>query len=96
VNFLTRIAQQLIRTQLHEFQVRRERLPFMRRKRAQQMIAVQVRLKRQHDGLLFYFLRCAPYFLFQPALRSVDASIGIHLEHKAASPVSSPRHHRFT
>ncbi|MEA3114495.1 MAG: hypothetical protein QOG58_4294, partial [Caballeronia sp.] len=29
-------------TKLNEFQVRRKRLPFVRRKRAQQMIAVQV------------------------------------------------------
>jgi hypothetical protein len=59
---LSRIAKQLARTKLDEFEMWRKRLPFVRRKRAQQMIAVQVGLKIQHDfvpsialcALLFY------------------------------------------
>ncbi len=45
MNTLTRIAQQLFRAQLHEFEVRCEHLPFVCRKGAKQMIAVQVGLK---------------------------------------------------
>jgi hypothetical protein len=49
MNALSRIAQQLLGAQLYEFEVRRNGLPLMRRKRAQQMIAVQIGLKSQHD-----------------------------------------------
>jgi hypothetical protein len=48
---LARIAQQLLGAQLNKFEMRCDGLPFMRRKRAQQMIAVQVGLKGQHDFL---------------------------------------------
>jgi hypothetical protein len=49
MNALSRIAQQLLGAQLNEFEMRRDGLPFMRRKCAQQMIAVQIGLKSQHD-----------------------------------------------
>jgi hypothetical protein len=52
MNALSRIAQQLIGAKLNEFQMRRKRLPFVRGKRTQQMIAVQVGLKGQHDLVL--------------------------------------------
>ena len=62
LNTLSRIAKQLLRTKLNKLEVGRERLPFVRGKRTQQMIAVQVGLKGQHDDLLFIFLRGAPFF----------------------------------
>jgi hypothetical protein len=70
MNALTRIAQQLIRAKLNQFKVRRKSLPFVRGKRTQQMITVQVGLKGQHDVLLLYF-RAVRRFLFRPVSRFV-------------------------
>jgi hypothetical protein len=42
----------LIGAKLNQFKMRREGLPFVRRKRTQQVIAVQVGLKGQHDVVL--------------------------------------------
>jgi hypothetical protein len=63
MNALTRIAQQLFGTKLNQFQMRREGLPFVRRKRSKQVVAMQVGLKGQHDfslvtsrGALHFYL----------------------------------------
>jgi hypothetical protein len=48
MNALTGIAQQLLGAQLDKFEMRRNGLPFLCRKRAQQMIAVQIGLESQH------------------------------------------------
>jgi len=52
MNTLSRIAQQLVGAKLNQFKMWRESLPFVCGKRTQQMIAVQVGLKSQHDVLL--------------------------------------------
>jgi hypothetical protein len=52
MNALSRVAQQLVGAKLNQFKMRREGLPFVCGKRTQQMIAMQVGLKGQHDDLL--------------------------------------------
>jgi hypothetical protein len=76
MNALPRVTEQLPGTQLDQFQVGRQGLPFVRRKRTQQMIAVQVGLKGQHVFLLSFW-RSRAVLSIPVDSASGDASDGI-------------------